>query len=126
MDLFQNPVWVSAYPVGLIEEENDGDVLLGHSGKQNFRLGLDTLHGADYQNSSVQRPQGTLHLGGEVHMAWGIDKVDLHIFMAETDAGGFHRNAPAALHRQSVGVGGAGVHTALGADGAGVGQKLFG
>ena len=59
-------------------------------------------------------------------MARGIDEIDLHILMTEADAGGLDGDAPAALYGQGVRMGGAGVHAALGADSAGVGQKLFG
>ena len=59
-------------------------------------------------------------------MSRGIDEVDLHILVTETDAGGFDGDAPAALHGQGVGMGGAGVYTAFCADSTGVGQKLFG
>ena len=59
-------------------------------------------------------------------MARGVDEVDCHVLVPETDAGGFDGNATAALHRQRVRVGGAGVHAALDADSAGVGQELLG
>ena len=59
-------------------------------------------------------------------MSGGVDQIDLHIPMAEADTGGLDGDTPPALHRQSVSMGGAGIHAALGADGAGVSQQLLG
>ena len=77
---------------------------------------LNALYGADHQNGAVQRPHGALHLRRKIHVARGVDEVDLHIPIGKGHAGGLDRDATPALHRKAVGVGRAGIHAAHRAD----------
>ena len=52
-----------------------------------FGLRLHPANGAEHGHGSVEHPQGTLDLGGKVHVSGGVDEVDL-LFTPETGRGG--------------------------------------
>ena len=53
-----------------------------------LRTHLNAANRTKHQDGAVQHAQGTLHLDGEVHVAWGVDDVDAgalsHTHQADT------------------------------------------
>jgi len=69
-DLLQGPVGVGAQAVQLVDEGEEGHVVSLHLPADRHRLTLNPAHRTQHQHSPVQHPQGSLHLDGEVHVAW--------------------------------------------------------
>ena len=126
VNLRQHTPRIRALAVCFVQEKQRGDRLLLQRVKESLRVGLHALHRADHHHRRVQRPQGALHLGGEIHMPGGVDQVDAHIPPGQADAGGLHGNAPALLHRQIVGMGRARVNASGPANCPGMHQQLLG
>ena len=102
-----------------------GDAHLLQGAPQQPCLGLHALHRGEHQHSAVQHGEAALHLAQKVHVAGGVDQVHPHALVLQRDGGRPHRDAPAALHLQPVGVGGAVVHAACLADAPAAQQQLF-
>ena len=126
MNLRKHAGYVRPLAVRFVQEEKRRDMLLLQGLKEGFGVGLNTLHCADYHHRRVQRPKRALHLGGEIHVAGGVDQVDERPPPVHADAGGLDRDAPPLFHGEIVGMGGTLVHAAGAADSAGVHQQLFG
>ena len=60
-------------------------------------MALDAVGTGNHQNGVIQHLQGTLHLGGKVHMAWGVHQRDLHLGQGQDRLFGENGNAPLPL-----------------------------
>ncbi len=76
---------VGTHLVHLVDEANAGNTVLIGLTPDGFRLRLDAMHGIEHGTGAIEYAQRALYLGGEVHVAGGIDNVDANIF---PDAGG--------------------------------------
>ena len=70
-------VEVRAHLVHLVDEADAGDVVLGSLTPHLFGLRLDAFLTVEDGDSAVQHTEGALHLNGEVHVAGGVDDVEL-------------------------------------------------
>ena len=107
-------VEVGADAVHLVHEGDARDAILIGLAPDGFRLGLDSGDRIEDGHCTIQNPERTLHLDGEVHMARGIDDVDAVFFAESFPEGGGGRgsdgDAPLALLLHPVHRGGAFVH----------------
>ena len=124
--LLQHAGDVAPRSVHLVHHQQRGDAHLLQGAPQQPCLGLHALHRGEHQHSAVQHGEAALHLAQKVHVAGGVDQVYPHALVLQRDGGRPHRDAPAALHLQPVGVGGAVVHAARLADAPAAQQQLFG
>ena len=76
MNHVQNVVEVRAHDVHLVDVDHAGDLIVVGLAPHCLRLGLHAALGAHDGDRTVQHPQGTLHLHGEVHVARGVNDVD--------------------------------------------------
>ena len=102
--------------VHLVDEADARDVVLGRLAPDGFRLGLDAFLAVEHGDRAVEHAQGALDLGGEVHVAGGVDQVDVvelavAVPLAER-GGGVDRDAALLLFGVEVHDGGAFVHLA--------------
>ena len=73
--------------VHLVDETDTGDVIFGSLTPDSLGLGLNTTNRAEEGDSTIQHPQGALHLNGEVHVTRGVDDIDTKIFVVEFPRG---------------------------------------
>ena len=66
---------IRACAVHLVDECDPWDVILSGLPPNRLRLRLHSGHAAEHGDGTVQHAHGTLHLCGEVHVAWGINDV---------------------------------------------------
>lgn len=66
--LLQRPARVGSHSVQLVDEGEEGDVVALHLSVDGHGLTLDASHCTQNQHRSVQHPQSSLHLDGEIHM----------------------------------------------------------
>src|SRR5699024_3132048 len=76
VDHAKDVVEVGAHDVHLVDVDHPGDAVVIGLAPHGLRLGLHAALGAHDGDRTVQYPQGTLHLHGEVHVARGVDDVD--------------------------------------------------
>ena len=62
--------------VDLVQNRNDGQVMLNRQVKVRDGLGLDTLRGIDHQKGPFAGSDGTGYFVGKIDMAGGIDQVE--------------------------------------------------
>jgi len=79
---------VRTRPVKLVDIANPGDTVLGCLTPHGHGLRLDARHAVEHGHRAIQDAQGTLHLHGEVHVAGGVDDVDLVIVPEARGRGG--------------------------------------
>ena len=72
-------------------------------------LRLHALDGRQHEDRPVEHDERALDLGDEVRVAGGVDDVDRQVAERERHDGGTDGDAAAALEREGVGLGGAGV-----------------
>ncbi|SCI86820.1 Uncharacterised protein [uncultured Ruminococcus sp.] len=108
----QHRLAVAACPIDFIDKNQRRDAKLLQGPPEVARLRLHPFRGGDYQHRAVQRAERTLYLTGEIHMARGVDEVDLHALVTQTGRSCFHGDSPLALHLQPVGLRGSPVHAA--------------
>src|SRR5690606_814870 len=77
LDLLHHVEEVGAAAVHLVDEADAGHLVLVGLAPHGLALGLHTSHGAEQRHGTVQHAQAALHLHGEVHVARGVDQVDL-------------------------------------------------
>ena len=111
--------------VHLVHKEEGGYPVSLQQLPQGMGVTLDPVGSADHQNGAVQHRQGALHLGGEVHVAGGVQQGDLQMLQREHRLLGEDGDAPLLLHRVGVQKGVPVVHPAqLFQFSAGVEQSL--
>ncbi len=64
-------------PVHFIHKGDFGHAVLVGLAPDGFRLGLDPTHGAEHADRTVQHPQRAFHLDGKIHVAGGVDELDV-------------------------------------------------
>ena len=115
-------------------------MILGRLAPDGFGLRLDTGDAAEHDDRAIEYAQRALHLGGEVHVAGGIDDVDALLLLGEKlegpllhalppfggDGGGCDGDAALALLFHPVGRGRTVVHLADLVDHAGVEKNPLG
>ena len=108
-----------AHPVHLVHEADAGNVVGVGLAPDGFRLGLHASDGVQDHDAAVQDAQAPFHLGGEVHVAGGVDDVDLVVAPVGRGGGGGDGDAPFLLLRHPVHGRGALIHAADLADATG-------
>ena len=115
-----------AHPVHFVDEANAGHVVLICLAPHRLRLGLHAGHGIHNYNAAIQDAQAPFHLGGEVHMAGGIDDIDPMVAPIGGGGGGGDCDAPFPFLGHPVHGGGPLVHLPHAADPPGQKQQPFG
>ncbi len=123
--LGDHTIKVCTSAIHLVDEGNAGDAVLGGLPPHGFGLRLHAGHGAEDGDRAVEHAHGALHLGGEIHVAGGVDDVDamgdafpqligaVGLLRPKTCGGrAGNRDAPLALLFHPVGDGVAVVHLA--------------
>ena len=75
--LFRDAVGIGAGAVELVDERDAGHVVPAHLAIHRDRLGLHAGNAAQHQDGAVEHAQGALHFDGEIHVAGGVDDVDV-------------------------------------------------
>src|SRR6056297_3664755 len=93
---------IGAGPVHLVDEHHARHLVLVRLAPDGLGLRLDTAHGAQHRDGTVQHAQRALHLDGEVDVAGRIDDVDpvfriLLVHALPETGGGGGRNGDAPL-----------------------------
>ena len=88
---------VSACQVHLIHKEECGHAVPLQQPPQCPGVGLDAVGAADDQHGAVQHPESPLRLGGEVHMAGGVQQRHLRIAQRQQRLLGEDGDAPLPL-----------------------------
>ena len=76
-DGLHGEVEVSAELVHLVDEADTRDVVLVRLTPHRLGLGLHAFLAVEDRHGAVEHAQGALDLDREVHVAWGVDDVDL-------------------------------------------------
>ena len=116
----------SADPVHLVDEADAGNVVGVGLAPHGFRLGLHAGHGVQHHDAAVEDAQAPFHFGGEVHVAGGVDDVDLVVAPVGRGCGGGDGDAPFLLLRHPVHGRGALIHAADLADATGEVEHALG
>ncbi len=74
-------VEVSAELIHLVDEADTRNAVLVSLTPHGLGLRLHTFLAVEHGNGTIEHAQGALHLGREVHVAWGIDDVDLELLL---------------------------------------------
>ena len=91
-----------ADPVHLVHEADAGHVVGVRLAPDGFRLGLHAGNGVKNHDAAVEDAQAAFHLGGEVHVAGGVNDVDLVVAPVGGGGGGGDGDAPFLLLRHPV------------------------
>ena len=93
LDLSADSQEVGSGTVHLVDVTQAGYAVLVGLTPYGLGLGLNAAHGAERRNGAVQHTKRTLHLGGEVHVARGVDHVDLvGLVLVVPEGGGSSRS----------------------------------
>ena len=79
--------------VYLVYDGHNGQVLLQGKVHIAHRLAFDTLRGIHEQQCPLAGSDGAAHLVAEIHMAWGIDKIQFIVMAVTRTVGNSHRLA---------------------------------
>ena len=112
--------------VHFVEEEEGGDAVAGEELPEGAAVALDAVRPTDDEDGAVQHRQDPLRLGGEVHMAGGVQQLDLRVSGGE---GGFlcvDGDAPLPLLDVGIQEGVPVVHPAQFPDGAALVEQGLG
>ena len=60
--------------IGLVDEQEGGNAVVVQQLPQGTGMILHSVGGGDHQNGVVQKGQGALGLGGEIHVAGGVQQ----------------------------------------------------
>ncbi len=125
-DRVHRVVEVRAELVHLVDEADARHVVLVGLTPHRLRLGLDALLAVEDRDRAVEHAQVALHLDGEVHVAGGVDDVELGAVPEARRRGRRDRDAALLLLRHPVHRRGAVVHLADLVGDAGVEQDALG
>ena len=103
---------VTAVLIHLVDEADTRNLVLGSLAPDRFRLGLHTSHRVKAGDRAVQDAQRTLHLGGKIHVAGGIDNVDADAVPRAGGGGGGNGDTALLLLLHPVHGGGTFMHFA--------------
>src|SRR5262249_2962406 len=98
--------------VELVDVGDAWDLVLVGLEPDGLRLPLNAADGTKDAHAAVEDAQGPLDLGREVHVAGGVDDVDLVVAPVDGDGGRVDRDPLLPLERVEVGGGVAGVDVA--------------
>ncbi len=125
-DRVEDGVDVGSGAVDLVDEQQRRHAEPLQRPHQDPGLRLHPLDGGQHQHGAVEHTEDPLDLGDEVGVPGGVDDVDDEVVERERHDGGLDRDAAAALEREAVGAGGAGVDRARLVDDAGEVQEALG
>ena len=111
--------------IHLVDKQEGWHTVALQKPPQGTGMGLDAVGPADDQDGAVQHPEGALHLGGEVHMARGVQQRGLQLPQREHGLFGKDGDAPLPLQLLSVQERVPVVHPAQGAEAAGFVQDCL-
>ena len=119
---------VRARQVHLVDEQEHRDLIALQETPEGSGVGLDAVAAADDQNGAVQDLEDPLRLGGEVHVARGIQQGDIQAVQVKLRLLREDGDAPLPLHGVGIQEGVPVVHPAQAADGPapvqqGLGQR---
>ena len=77
LELFHHAVRISTRSVHLIDERNSRNLVSLHLPVNGDGLTLHSADAAKNKHCPVQNSEASLHLNCEVHVAWGVDQVDI-------------------------------------------------
>src|SRR6185437_4378880 len=117
---------VGAGAVHLVDEADAGDAVLVGLAPDGLGLGLDAVDAIEEGDGAVEDAEGALDLGGEVHVAGGIDDVDADVVPEAGGGGAGDGDAALLLLLHPVHDGGAFVHLAQAVGLAGVIEDALG
>ena len=98
---------VRAHAVHLVDVAHARHVVLVGQAPVGLGLRLDARHAVEDDHGAVEHAQAAVHLDGEVHVARGVDDVDLVALPLGRDRGALDRDAALALLLEVVGGGAA-------------------
>mmetsp|Transcript_39835 Transcript_39835/g.101037 ORF Transcript_39835/g.101037 Transcript_39835/m.101037 type:complete len:251 (-) Transcript_39835:32-784(-) len=93
---------VGARAVQLVDEDDARHVVAPHLPVHRDALTLHAAHGAQHQHRAVQHTQRALHLDGEVHVARGVNDIDLLVFPGGVGGGGLDGDALLTLQVHGI------------------------
>ena len=105
--------------VGLVHEHERGHPVAPQQPPERLGVALHTVGGADHQHRVVQHLQGALGLGGEIHMAGGVQQGDVRAARRQQRLLGKNGDAARLFQRVGIQKGVLVVHAAQLADGTG-------
>ncbi len=111
---------VGAGAVHFVDEADAGDAVFVGLAPDGLGLGLDAVDAVEEGDGAVEHAQGALDLGGEVHVAGGVNDIDAEVFPEAGGGGAGDGDAALLLLRHPVHGGGALVHLADAVGDAGV------
>ena len=117
---------VRAGAVELVDEGDAGHVVFFGLAPDGLRLRLDAADAAEERDGAVEDAQRALDLGGEVHVAGGVNQVDAVVAPVAGGGGGGDGDAALALLLHPVHRRVAVVHVADAVGAAGVEEDAFG
>ena len=101
-ELADHPRGIGAASVAFVDEGDAGNLVALHLQIDGDGLRLDAAHGAEDQNGAVEDPKGSFHFDRKIHVAGGIDDIDLMV--EPFTEGGRRGDGDAALLFQFHGV----------------------
>ena len=81
LDGVDGVVEISAELIHLVDEADTRNAVLVGLTPHGLRLRLHAFLAIEHGNGAIEHSQGTFHLGREVHVARGIDDVDLELLL---------------------------------------------
>ena len=117
LDLGLHPLRLGGRQVDLVDERDDLQIGVHGQHGVGYRLGLHALGGVHHEHRAVAGGQAAAHLVGEVHMARGVDEVQLvglAVVGRVAHAHGLALDGDAALALDVHGIEQLGLHVALG------------
>ena len=105
--------------VGLVHEHERGHPVAPQQPPERLGVALHAVGGADHQHRVVQHLQGALGLGGEIHMAGGVQQSDVRAARRQQRLLGKNGDAARLFQRVGIQKGVLVVHAAQLADGTG-------
>ena len=99
-DLVDHGIKIRTLPVHLVDIADAGYMVAVGLTPDGFGLRLDASDGAEDGDGPVEDTEGAFHLHGKVHVAWGVNDVDLVVLVEvfpENSSGGTGDGDPAFL-----------------------------
>ncbi len=94
---------IRAAAVHLVHIAQTGDPVVVGQAPVRLRLGLHAGDAVEHDHGTVEHAQRTVHLDGEVHVARGVDQIDLLIAPESRHRGALNRNAALLFLLEVVG-----------------------
>jgi len=101
-DLFHHPAVVGSNRIHFVDEGYPRYPILVGLSPYGFGLGFNPSLAAENDYRTVEDSEAPLDLGRKVHMAGGIDNINVHALPVTTGSGGGYRNTPFPFIRKVV------------------------